>query len=152
MEKDPAREYLNSVLECRLEARRIRRKLDALESRATSITSQLSGMPRGGNSDRNAVLAALADATDEYYKRLAAAERRELEVAEFIDSIDNRNYRIILRLRYLDRKPWSKVLTTLNASGYAMNERWMFKLHGKALDAAREKYKEMTASDETGDP
>ena len=152
MEKDPAREYLNSVLECRLEARRIRRKLDALESRATSITSQLSGMPRGGNSDRNAVLAALADATDEYYKRLAAAERRELEVAEFIDSIDNRSYRIILRLRYLDRKPWSKVLTTLNASGYSMNERWMFKLHGKALDAAREKYKEMTASDETGDP
>ena len=49
---DPVRAFLGSVLESRMEIRRVKRKLEALEARATSITSQLSGMPRGGGADR----------------------------------------------------------------------------------------------------
>lgn len=144
---DPVKVYLNSVLECHLEIRRVRRKLDALESRAMNVTSQLTGMPRGGNSDRDAVLAALADATSEYYKRLAAAEKRELEVTEFIDSIPDQTHRIILRLRYLDRKRWADILPILRKAGLCGEERWMYKLHGRALASAREKYKEMHPDD-----
>ena len=138
--RDPVRAYLNSVLESRMEVSRLKRKLAVLEERATSITSQLTGMPRGGSADRDAVLAALADAAGEYYRRLAEAERRELEVVRFIDSVPTQEHRIILRLRYIDRKGWSKVLAALNEAGLAITERHMFRLHGAALREARGLY------------
>jgi len=131
-----------------MEIKRIKRKLDLLEARALNVTSQLTGMPRGGNSDRDAVLASLADATGEYYRRLAEAEQHELEVLQFIDSIPEQMYRVILKLRYIDRKRWSNVLSALSREGYDLEQRRLFYLHGKALNAAREKYKE-THNDET---
>lgn len=142
--KDPVRAYLNSVLECRMEAARSRRKFEMLEARATSITAQLSGMPFGGGSDREALLAALADASGDYYRQMVAAEQRELEVSKFIDSLPDSSHRVILKLRYVDCKRWSKVLKAYRDNGVEMSERQMFLLHGAALKAAREKYKEKT--------
>lgn len=138
--KDPVRAYLNSVLECRMEAARCRRKIEMLEARATSTTTQLSGMPSGGGADRDALLAALADATSEYYARLADAVTRELEVSAFIDSLPVMEHRLVMRLRYLDRLRWSGVLAALRSSGLDLSERRMFALHGEALSAAREKF------------
>lgn len=148
--RDPVREYLNSVLESRMEIKRIKRKLDLLEARALNVTSQLTGMPRGGGSDRDAVLAALADATADYYRRLAEAEQHELEVLSFIDSIPEQMQRIILKLRYVDRRRWSGVLSELEKFGETMDRATMFRLHGKALNAARKLYKEKN-HDETRD-
>lgn len=141
--RDPVREYLNSVLESRMEIKRVRRKLDLLEARALNVTSQLTGMPRGGSSDRDAVLAALADATADYYRRLAEAEQHELNVLQFIDAIPDQMQRIILKLRYIDRKRWPGVLSELERFGEQMDRATMFRLHGKALNAARELYKEI---------
>lgn len=149
--RDPVREYLNSVLESRMEIKRIRRKLDLLEARALNITSQLTGMPRGGGPDRDAVLASLADATGEYYRRLAEAEQHELEVLQFIDSIPDYRCRIILKLRYIDCRKWPSVLKQLEVSDDYMSRKTMFRLHGKALNAARELYKEKY-HDEKRDP
>jgi len=126
-----------------MEIKRIKRKLDLLEARALNVTSQLTGMPRGGNSDRDAVLASLADTTGEYYRRLAEAEQHELEVLQFIDGIPEPMYRIILRLRYVDCRRWPSVLRELQKTGNDIEQAWMFRLHGRALNAAREKYKEM---------
>ena len=142
--KDPVRAYLNSVLECRMEAARSRRKFEMLEARATSITAQLSGMPFGGGSDREALLAALADASGEYYRQMVAAEQRELEVSKFIDSLPDSSHRIILKLRYVDCKRWSKVLKAYRDNGVEMSKSTVLRLHGAALQAAREKYKEKT--------
>lgn len=139
---DPVRAYLGSVLEARLEIKRLKRKLDAIESRAMNITSNLTGMPRGGGADRDAVLASLADVSRDYYLRLAKAEQTELEVLRFIDSLPSPDSRMILKLKYIDCKRWSKVLETLRSNGREINENWMFKLHGRALNEAREKYKE----------
>lgn len=125
-----------------MEIKRVRRKLDLLEARALNVTSQLTGMPRGGNSDRDAVLAALADATADYYRRLAEAEQHELNVLQFIDAIPDQMQRIILKLRYIDRKRWPGVLSELERFGEQMDRATMFRLHGKALNAARELYKE----------
>lgn len=140
MNKDSLHAFLNSVLECRMESSRLRRKMTILEERALSMTSQLSGMPRGGNADRNAVLAALADATSEYYAQLVDSISRELEVSAFINSLPTMEHRIIMRLRYIDRLRWSKVLAALNAAGLDLSERQMFRLHGAALREAREIY------------
>lgn len=126
-----------------MEIKRVRRKLDLLEARALNVTSQLTGMPRGGSSDRDAVLAALADATADYYRRLAEAEQHELNVLQFIDAIPDQMQRIILKLRYIDRKRWPGVLSELERFGEQMDRATMFRLHGKALNAARELYKEI---------
>lgn len=126
-----------------MEIKRIQRKLDLLEARVLNVTSQLTGMPRGGSSDRDAVLASLADVTDEYYKRLAEAERHELEVLDFINTIPDTRCRIILKLRYVDCRKWNSVLAKLQLTDEQASRPTMFRLHGKALNAAREKYKEM---------
>lgn len=149
--RDPVRAYLNSILENRMEVNRIKRKLALLEERAMNVTSQITGMPRGGSADRDAVLAALADATGEYYQRLAEAERRELEVVHFIDSLPTSEHRIILRLRYIDRKGWSRVLRSLGEAGLDMTERHMFRLHGAALREARELYAQKYNNKENND-
>ena len=140
MTTDPVRDYLNSVLEYRMEAKRLKRKLAQLEAQATNITSQLTGMPHGGIADRGAVLASLADAAKDYQWRIDRAERKELEVLDFIDSLPTAESRTILKLRYLDCKRWPKVLAALNAGGMAMSERQMYRLHGRALQEARERY------------
>lgn len=147
--RDPVRVYLNSITESRMEAQRLRRKLELLEARAMSVTSQLTGMPRGGSADRDAVLAALADATGEYYRKLAAAERKELEVVEFIESLPTMEYRMILKLRYVDRKSWRKVLAALSTVGMEITDRRMFQLHGAALKEAREYYKKENNNDQS---
>lgn len=139
---DPVRAFLNSVRESRMDAKRLQTKLSQLEARATSITSQLSGMPRGGGADRDAVLASLADVSRDYYQRLALAEEQELKVLGFIDSLSETNYRMILKLRYIDCKRWPRVLAELKSVGLDIEERHLFRLHGEALKEAREKFKE----------
>lgn len=139
---DPVRAFLNSVRESRMDAKRLQSKLSQLEARATSITSQLSGMPRGGGADRDAVLASLADVSCEYYAMLAHAEETELEVLKFIESLSKTNYRMILKLRYIECKRWPRVLADLKSAGLDIEERRMFVLHGEALKEAREKFKE----------
>lgn len=139
---DPVRAFLNSVRESRMDAKRLQSKLSQLEARAMSITSQLSGMPRGGGADRDAVLASLADVCEEYYYQLAEAEKQELRVLAFIESLSETNYRMILKLRYIECKRWPRVLADLKSAGLDIEERRMFVLHGEALKEAREKFKE----------
>lgn len=148
---DPVRELLNSVLESRIEVKRIERKLAVLEARVMKITAELTGMPGGGTSDRNAALAAFSDMTRDYYERLVAAEKHEIEVTDFINRLQDSDSRAILKLRYVDCKRWPKVLDAMNRAGRDISIDWLFKLHGRALNEARELYKEIY-HDEKRDP
>lgn len=123
-----------------MEIKRLQHKVTQLEAQATKTTSILTGMPKGGDADRDAVLAALADLTADYYKKIEEAERHEREVNEFIDSLPSGDCRVILRLRYVEGFGWRKVLTGLNQVGLHFTERQMFRLHGKALQEARDHY------------
>ena len=123
-----------------MEMKRLQHKVSQLEAQATKTTTILTGMPRGGNADRDAVLAALADVTSDYREKIVRAERLEREVNEFIDSLPTRDCRMLLRLRYIEGMSWKKVLSTLNAHGIHLSERQMYRLHGTALNEARERY------------
>ena len=138
--RDPVREYLTSVVEARMEIKRLQHKVAQLEAQATKTTNVLTGMPRGGGSDRDKVLATLADLTSDYCRRIAEAEKRERDVDLFIQSIPSRDSRLILRLRYIEGFGWRKVLTALGKYGIHITERQMFRLHGKALQEARERF------------
>jgi len=107
----------------------------SLQERATKTTSTLTGMPGGGNSDHEAVLASLADAVDEAAKwRELSEDKREL-IHRFINEADiDAHYKDILLRRYYLGLGWAIILGELQWDG-AVCRRKMFYDHNRALEA-----------------
>lgn len=135
---DPAKMFLQSVFEAKSEAQRLRRKIARLETQTEQITANLTGMPLGGNRDSEGAWATLADIRASYAQKLLDAELTEKTVADFIDTLPTRECRIILRLRYLDCLHWPSVRRALEKAGICYEERQVYRIHGKALDEARQ--------------
>ncbi|MCR5663568.1 MAG: DUF1492 domain-containing protein [Oscillospiraceae bacterium] len=133
--------YLSRGLEYRLEAERLRRRLALLEARATRVTPILSGVPHGAG-DRDGLLASLADLSRDYGRMLVEAERRELELNRFLDALPTMESRLILKLYYLDRLSWPKVLERLRVAGLDVSERKLYRLRERALAEAARAYSE----------
>jgi len=136
---DEVRFFLSSAWDAEFAYRRSKRKVAELEERCQNITANWNGMPGGGGDvHKDDTLNALADwitRRDEWNRELS---RREAEVERFLDNIPDDRHRAILKLRYVDRMSWPKVLVGLRDAGYYYEERNVFKLHGKALNSARE--------------
>ena len=114
-----------------------------LEEQATKTTTVLSGMPSGGDKDRNALLASLSDARAEYYKWLHLWHNSCNEVRNFLTSlaIDSAPRRCILQQRYIHKKKWSEILPIVHEvqkqwRQEPMSERQMYVEHLKALEDA----------------
>lgn len=144
---DPVKEYLASVNEARLEAKRLGYKLQRLEAAATRVTSSLTGMPGGGGGDKESLLVKLADMRDRVETARYAAEQREEEVSAFLDRLPSSLHRMIMKLRYCDCLEWTgqrrSVQSELLKAGQAYEERQIYRHHGLALEEAREIYKEI---------
>ena len=94
-------------------------------------------------------LAALADTEELLGARCTDAMRTMCSVASFIESLDSDIHRMVLRLRYLDLLSWPQVQREMDTVGCCYTERQMFRIHGAALQAAREKWPEFTGERET---
>jgi hypothetical protein len=94
-------------------------------------------MPGGGDSDKEKLLAALADEGGEALAKHAEAESRRREIEEFINTLPTPVCRIILRYRYVECLPWTRVIFALRQSGIYYEERQIYYLHGNALKEAR---------------
>ncbi|NCC85263.1 MAG: hypothetical protein EOM03_14220 [Clostridia bacterium] len=140
---DPAKELLLSVREAGVEKARLRKKIARLESQTERMTASLTGMPHGGNADAEKMWATLADLKTLYNDKLVAAELTELEVSDFIDRLPNDTQRIILRLRYLGLLSWPAVQRSLLERNIYYEIRQIYRLHGEALNAARELWSEL---------
>lgn len=134
---DDCRAWLESYKEIRSEVQRLDNKLHSLQEQATKITPTLSDMPKGGNSDKEKVLAALADTRGELTRRYMEFLERQQKIESFIDRVDGDLNRMILRLRYIELLKWPAVQEALMKAGVYYEERNLFVLHGKALNAAR---------------
>ena len=139
---DPVADYLMSAGWARVEASRLREKLDQMEAQVTRVTPSYTGMPGGGNGDSSDAWAALAQLRGEYADKLAEVERSEREVSDFIDSLESPTSRAILHLRYCSCLRWPTVVERMEKAGYAYSERQIHRLHNKALEEARVKYME----------
>lgn len=135
-----ARQFLESVRTSRAAALRCARRMWELRTQVESITAPLNSSPvsNGGKDVHgDARLAALTDLQD----RLIAASddwlRRVKEAEDFVDRIENVEYRILLQLRYIDCNRWDDVQGRMALSGLYYSDRQMFRLHGRALQAAR---------------
>ena len=103
-----------------------------LYEKATKTTSQITGMPGGGGSDHEAVLASLADAVDDVNKWKDLAARQRSLVREFLSEADiKESYRELLMKRYYYGEGWSIILEQIRP----LSRRTMFYDHKKALQA-----------------
>jgi hypothetical protein len=139
---DPVREFLDSAVEAKVEYKRLNRRVEELESRATKMTQTMSGMPGGGGSGMELLWAALADEREKLTQAAEEEFKRYHDVESFISRIEDPVYRIILRLRYLDGLKWIPIQQRLYKDGFYYTERHITRLHGEALNAARRLWRE----------
>ena len=121
----------------------------SLWERATKTTSVLTGMPGGGNSDHEAVLANLADAEDDSKRWEAFVAERKKLVTQFIkDAEIDDYYKTLLIHRYVIGIGWHFIYLMFRDTK-ELSERKMYYDHNKALEACAEwvnntgKYKEV---------
>lgn len=140
---DQVREFLESAKWARAKASRLARKIAQLTTQVEHITPGYSGMPSGGGSaDVSAPWVALAQLREDYLNEKLKAEQREKEVSDFVDSLPTPASREILQLKYCLGLRWPEVVEQLQNTGLCYSERQVYRLHGKALNEAREKWKE----------
>ena len=140
-----ARQFLESVRASRAAAMRCARQTRELRTQVESITAPLNASPvRSGNRDPrgDARLAALADLQDRLIEASDHWLRRVKEAEDFVDRMEDVEHRIILQLRYIDCNGWSDVQHIMTQFGMYYSERQMFRLHGRALQAARKLWTE----------
>lgn len=140
---DSVREFLESAKFAHARAARLSDKIARLTAQVERITPSYSGMPGGGSADHTAAWTALAQLKSEYEEQLVMAEQREKAVADFIDSLPTPECREVLVLRYCDCLRWPEVMDCMEDAGYSYSDRQVFRLHGRALNEAREKWKEI---------
>lgn len=137
--QDPVRAFLWTVREARVEEARCRRRLQEIDAQCRSVTPSLSGMPHGGGGGhKDGPLAALADQRQLHDALLTAAVRQEMKVERFIARLSTDRYRIILKLRYVDLLGWPRIQEQLEAQGLYYSDRQIYRLHGEALQEARQ--------------
>lgn len=145
--RNEALDMLRSVKTTRAEALRLRRRVKELESRCSKMTASYGGTV-GGGGDREELLAILADESSRlksaYYKEDAAVRRAE----RILDRIPDAVCREVLRLRYLDVLPWTKVQFHMARSGMCYSLRHLHRLHDTGVDMVR---REMTRRKRKGD-
>lgn len=101
---------------------RLRAKLEA------GRMSRITGMPRGGGEDWTATADRLIELEQRVNARIRELVRVKQAAMEAIDRVGEARLREVLELYYLDGYSWDQV-----AERMAMDKRWVFRLHGKAL-------------------
>ena len=139
---DSVREFLESAKWARAKAARISRKVEQLTTQVEHITPSYSGMPGGGSTDVSAAWVTLAQLKADYEEELARAETQVKAVADFVESMPTPLYREVLALRYCEGLRWPAVVQAMEKAGTYYSDRHVFKLHGRALNEARQIWKE----------
>ena len=112
-------------------------QVSALRQLATKATSSIHAERVSGTTQRspmeNAVLK-LIDLEHEINADIDRLVDLKRELNALIMAIDNHAYRIVLELRYLNGNTWEEIAGIM---GYDL--RWIYRLHGKALQEAAAK-------------
>ena len=130
-----AKEYLSQAkyLDIRINSKI--RQVDALNDLAANATSALSGMPHDPNHGRSTMadcVAKIVDLQTEINADIDELVDLKREILETIKSLHNVEFQTILERRYLCFETWEKIAADM---GY--DPRWLFRLHGKALEEAQ---------------
>ena len=125
------KEYLSRAYGFKKDINTRTAQIRALREVAERSTSSVNALRVGGTSERSPMANAVDKIIDcqkliqRDIDRLLGAQK---EIAETISKVENHTYRQVLELRYLSFKKWWEIADILDKT-----ERWIFKLHGKAL-------------------
>ena len=138
MPYDDVRQFLDGARDAHLRCADLRERARKLESAAERVTARLDGMGGTGGADREALLAALADAHGNLLRDLAEEERRQEEIAAFIERVPTTAAgHAILRRRYLHYESWKGVRRWMMNHGMTYSVQSVYRIHGEAIRDAR---------------
>lgn len=129
------KEYLSQA---RFLDQRINSKIQqvaSLNNLATKVTSTLTGMPHNPSHATSTMEETISKIVDFQAEINSDIDRLvDLKKALFttIQAVGNTEYQTILEKRYLCFQSWEKISAEM---GYDL--RWLYRLHGKALDMVR---------------
>lgn len=129
------KEYLNRAYFLDKLIKSKERERAELKELLTSIPSQDFSSPvvssSGGKNNANFVeiLDEISELDDKLNKEINNYLNVKKEIGELIDSVEDPNERLILRLRHIDFKSWAKIAEEL---GYS--ERQAFRIYRQALE------------------
>ena len=115
MTKEELKEYIETKREIKI----IEEKIEFLESKKTSIKSQIiTDMPRGeAEQDRlGQLLIQIEELIELYNEKQSNLIKQQTKIENCIDKLDNALERNIMRLRYLESKKWEKICVEVNYS------------------------------------
>ena len=127
-----AKEFLKQYHSKRLEIKSLDTEIEKLETVLTSgaIRYDKERVQSSSRLDRDRILAEIADQQVERKQLRAEAELVMCEVADVIHRVEPAELSRVLHLRYIDDKKWNDI-----AAEMQLDERWVFRLHGRALEA-----------------
>lgn len=131
------KDFLNSTWYARAEIERLSVRIKEMEAQAMKVTAQVTGMPRGGNADAQALWAKIVDDTDKLYAKQNYYYDHVKLVEQFIDSLSTDKHKEVLKLRYVNCMHWPEISRHLEHAGFYYEIRQVFRLHGAALEEAR---------------
>ena len=108
----------------------------ALNDLATKATSTLTGMPHNPNhatSTMEETITKIIDLQAEINRDIDRLVDLKKELFSTIKAVGDTEFQTILEKRYLCFQSWEKISVEM---GYDL--RWLYRLHGKALDVVRE--------------
>ncbi len=128
-ENEMKKEYLRRYRGHVRKIKRIESELAELQIMKISISVNNDGMPRGSNrNDMSGYAAELdrleQDLIQERYRRVGAYKETSVQIKK----MDDENEKDVLFYRYIKGLNWWEIAEKMNYS-----ERWVLKIHGKAL-------------------
>lgn len=129
------KEELKNYIETKREINIIKEKIEYLESKKTSIKSQIiTDMPRG-NAEKDILAELLGEieyVIDLYNEKQIRLIKQQIEIEKCIDKLEDSTDRNIMRLKYLEGYTWERICVMLNYSWNGIHKK-----HRKILDKIR---------------
>ncbi len=121
-------------------ARSVDRRVDEAQERVKRLRarlesgrqSNLNGMPRGGSADWTETADRLIELEQVVNQRTRELVRWKLAAIDAIKSVEEPREAEVLELYYIDALTWEQV-----AHRMALDLRWVYRLHGRALTKVR---------------
>lgn len=128
-ENEQKKKFLKSYLESVRRLNRIQAELSEVRSMRASISVSHDGMPHGGGQgDLSGYVAELDGLERELMKERYNRIRLYKDIAERIKAVKNSYEQDVLFYRYIKGLDWWEIAEKMNYT-----ERWIHKLHGRAL-------------------
>lgn len=122
------KDYLRQFQRLNREIEQKQFSLQKLIDSRDRITTILTDMPRGGESDRMCICDDIIDMQEDLKEKLTEAMRIRTDIQNKIDVIEDIDERIILNYRYIDNLKFEDI-----ADRMSFSTRSVFYLHDKAL-------------------